>query len=232
MCQLAATNRCSNPHLTIEQNCVMDDRWAQQAAAAPTTVQCVAALHGITPSRHAAVERSKQWQHANSRYSGELNTRPSHVLAGVHSNTSCTPLLAAPYAGNIRCCASLHCRLDSPIWMVSHHVNASGAFADAKRGVLDVTPLNPLDTPNFNRHEHAKEPQLSMWLMYACPHLLNGLRYTCQSRMLDVRSSGTTFMANERTLSALGSVSFEDLAKRSPEGINRAQVRFCLQEAA
>jgi hypothetical protein len=31
MCQLAATNRCSNPHLTIEKNCVMDDRCAQQA---------------------------------------------------------------------------------------------------------------------------------------------------------------------------------------------------------
>jgi hypothetical protein len=116
--------------------------------------------------------------------------------------------------------------------MVSHHANASGAFPDAKRGVLDVTPLNPLDTANFNRHEHATEPQLSMWLMYACPHLLNGRRYTCQSRMLDVRSSGTTFMANERTLSALGGTSFEDLAKRSPEQLNRAQVRFCLQEAA
>lgn len=32
MCQLAATNRCSNPHLTIEKNCVVDDRCAQTAA--------------------------------------------------------------------------------------------------------------------------------------------------------------------------------------------------------
>jgi hypothetical protein len=63
-----------------------------------------------------------------------------------------------------------------------------------------------------------------MWLMYACPHLLNGRPYTCQSRMLDVRSSGTTFMANERTLSALGGASFIDLQKRSAEELNRAQV--------
>eukprot|EP00878_Enallax_costatus_P034486 GHUV01038242.1.p1 GENE.GHUV01038242.1~~GHUV01038242.1.p1 ORF type:complete len:424 (+),score=115.05 GHUV01038242.1:165-1436(+) len=27
MCQLAAANRCSNPHLTVEKNCVMDDRF-------------------------------------------------------------------------------------------------------------------------------------------------------------------------------------------------------------
>uniref|UniRef100_A0A383WIS3 Uncharacterized protein n=1 Tax=Tetradesmus obliquus TaxID=3088 RepID=A0A383WIS3_TETOB len=140
MCQLAATNRCSNPHLTIEKNCVMDDR------------------------------------------------------------------------------------LDSPVWMVSHHVNASGAFPDTRRGVLDVTPSDPIDPTNFNRNEHATEPQLSMWLMYACPHLLNGRRYTCQSRMLDVRNSGTTFMANERTLSALGGVSFSDMQARSAEELNRAQV--------
>ncbi|KAF6264463.1 hypothetical protein COO60DRAFT_1698288 [Scenedesmus sp. NREL 46B-D3] len=140
MCQLAAKNRCSNPHLTIEQNCVMDDR------------------------------------------------------------------------------------LDSPVWMLSHHVNASGAFPDTSRGLLDVTPRSPVDAANYNRHERATEPQLSMWLMYACPHLLNGRPHTCQSRMLDVRSTGTTFLANERTLSALGGASFIDLQKRSAEEVNRAQV--------
>jgi hypothetical protein len=108
--------------------------------------------------------------------------------------------------------------------MVSHHVNESGAFPDTGRGVLDVTPSDSIDAANYNRHEHATEPQLSMWLMYACPHLLNGRPYTCQSRMQDVRSSGTTFMANERTLSALGGTSFSDMQKRSAEELSRAQV--------
>ncbi|KAF8072620.1 ASF1B [Scenedesmus sp. PABB004] len=117
LCQLAATNKCANPHLDIEKNCVVDDR------------------------------------------------------------------------------------LDSPVWMVAHAVNASGAFPDPALGRLDAAPPGVIDRAAYNKNEPATEPPgLPMWLMYACPHALNGRLYDCASRGLDVRRTGTTFLANERAL--------------------------------
>lgn len=114
---------------------------------------------------------------------------------------------------------------DGPVWMVSHKVNETGAFPDNKTGVLDVAASHPIDQAHYNRHEYATEPQLSMWLMYACPYQLNGMVYTCQSRKLAVRNSGTTFIAVERTLSPVGAASVADLHRPAAE-FNRVQVCF------
>lgn len=110
-------------------------------------------------------------------------------------------LMAAMHICTLSLLHCVPCRLDSPVWMVSHKVNDTGAFPDLAKGILNVTPRTPVDRQNYNRHEFATEPLLDMWLMYACPYQLNGRVYGCGGRNAAVEATGATFMANERALS-------------------------------
>lgn len=87
--------------------------------------------------------------------------------------------------------------------MLAHDVTPDGAFLNATRAVTDVAP--PPDANSALRAafytSYATEPRSPMWLMYSCPYEPHGRPYTCAARAAHVTESGTTFVANERTLS-------------------------------
>jgi hypothetical protein len=83
--------------------------------------------------------------------------------------------------------------------MVGHHVTQQGVVLDPAIGTLDAEPAKP-SVKLSPRMRFANEPKMDMWLMYACPYTPNGRIYNCKARAADARESGTTFVANERTL--------------------------------
>ena len=90
-------------------------------------------------------------------------------------------------------------RLDGPLWMVGHNVSPQGVLLNPAIGTLDKEPDASV-TPSLKLKRFANEPKKDMWLMYACPYMPNGRIYNCQARAADAHESGTTFLANERTL--------------------------------
>jgi hypothetical protein len=89
-------------------------------------------------------------------------------------------------------------RLDGPLWMVGHNVSPQGVILNPAIGSLDKEA--PVPTSTAIRRRFANEPKMDMWLMYACPYIPNGRIYNCDARAADAHESGTTFLANERTL--------------------------------
>lgn len=89
-------------------------------------------------------------------------------------------------------------RLDGPLWMVGHNVSPQGVILNPAIGSLDTE--SPVQTSTAIRRRFANEPKMDMWLMYACPYVPNGRIYNCDARAADAHESGTTFLANERTL--------------------------------
>lgn len=85
--------------------------------------------------------------------------------------------------------------------MVGHNVSPQGVILNPAIGSLDTEPV-ALTTPATAslKRRFANEPKMDMWLMYACPYTPNGRLYDCKARAADAHESGTTFLANERTL--------------------------------
>lgn len=84
--------------------------------------------------------------------------------------------------------------------MVGHHVSPQGVVLNPAIGSLDTQPVpSSLPAALLNRR-FSSEPRMDMWLMYACPYSPNGKLYDCKARAADAHESGTTFLANERTL--------------------------------
>lgn len=86
--------------------------------------------------------------------------------------------------------------------MVGHNVSPQGVVLNPTIGSLDTEPAAALSTsPSSSlRRRFANEPKMDMWLMYACPYAPNGRTYNCKARAANAHESGTTFLANERTL--------------------------------
>jgi hypothetical protein len=82
--------------------------------------------------------------------------------------------------------------------MVGHNVSPQGVILNPAIGSLDTEA--PVQTSTAIRRRFANEPKMDMWLMYACPYVPNGRIYNCDARAADAHESGTTFLANERTL--------------------------------
>lgn len=82
--------------------------------------------------------------------------------------------------------------------MVGHNVAPQGVILNPAIGTLDSEPVNLPSSSSKRRF--ANEPKMDMWLMYACPYAPNGKIYNCDARAADAHESGTTFLANERTL--------------------------------
>jgi hypothetical protein len=83
--------------------------------------------------------------------------------------------------------------------MVGHNVSPQGVVLNPAIGSLDTEAVS-VGTSNTLRRRFANEPRMDMWLMYACPYAPNGRIYNCKARAADAHESGTTFLANERTL--------------------------------
>lgn len=83
--------------------------------------------------------------------------------------------------------------------MVGHNVSPQGVVLNPAIGSLDTEPVAQAPS-NTLRRRFANEPKMDMWLMYACPYTPNGRIYNCKARAADAHESGTTFLANERTL--------------------------------
>jgi len=83
--------------------------------------------------------------------------------------------------------------------MVGHNVSPQGVMLNPAIGSLDKEPVS-LPAEKLKLRRFSNEPKMDMWLMYACPYTPNGRIYNCQARAADAHESGTTFLANERTL--------------------------------
>jgi hypothetical protein len=84
--------------------------------------------------------------------------------------------------------------------MVGHNVSPQGVMLNPAIGTLDTEPVTLDGSSNRIMRRFSKEPKMDMWLMYACPYAPNGRLYDCKARAADAHESGTTFLANERTL--------------------------------